>query len=269
MSKSDELIRIQLQNHFKSPVGIRDNEETIYANIAHEPLMLEQVRQIEVLQINDALENGIDSRQDEPVKIKSTWLYVFDKREEFIYSSDGLLFYKGAFYTQQELQDNFGITETPSVVYYAYKGVVKCWYNQELKLYWDVETSAWYQIPPSYDDNPIEEVTDMDEVGAIGLFLYYNKQGEAAKYGSIVKGSDLHPMCMNLPASGYFSYSDLKESKVTGSWKLLTETKKSETYNPCMVLAIKVSNESINNSYNSNTNDQNLYSVTETTEYDI
>lgn len=70
MSKSDELVKIQLQKRFKSPVGVRENEETLYANIAHEPLMLDQVRQIEVLQMADAIDNNIkyknyDAKKDQ------------------------------------------------------------------------------------------------------------------------------------------------------------------------------------------------------------
>lgn len=273
MSEYDELIRMQLQKRFKSPVGVRDNEETIYANVACEPLMLDLVRQIEVLQIYDANKHNIDHREPEPPETKSTYLYIIDKREKFIYSSDGKLYYKGGFYTKEELQNLFGITETPSVVYYASGGVVKCWYNPYLKLYWDVETSKWYEVAPTYDDNPSQQVTDMDEVGAMGIFLYYSESGQPAKYATLVSGSTLHPMVMYLPISGYFSVSDLKESKVTGTWKLLTETKNTDATTPCMVLAIKMSNNPIfgdsDSNNNNNTNSNNNYSVIETTEYNL
>lgn len=271
MYRKNEYIKLQLQQKFKSPVGVRENEETLYANIAHEPLMLDQVRQIEVLQIYDANEAKIRAKQEEPVTNKCIWLYIIDKRQQFLYSSDGLLFYKGNFYTQQELQDNFGITLTPSIVYYANKGVIKCWYNPALKLFWDVETSAWYQIPPNYNDNPSQDVTDMDEVGAMGLFLYYNENNEPVKYGSLISGTTLHPMVINVPKSGYFSISDLKESKVTGTWKLLTETKETDALSPCIVLAIKVSDNPIIGSSNTpqSSSVNSNYSVIETTEYNL
>lgn len=60
MSEYDEQMKIILQQRFKSPVGVRDNEETIYANIACDPRMLDWVRQIEILQIRDALDKNIE-----------------------------------------------------------------------------------------------------------------------------------------------------------------------------------------------------------------
>ena len=69
MSKDDELIKLQLQQKFKSPVGVRENEETLYANIAHEPLMLDNVRQIEVLQIHDAVQDNINYKRFKTDKI--------------------------------------------------------------------------------------------------------------------------------------------------------------------------------------------------------
>lgn len=59
MSEYDEQIKTILQQKFKSPVGIRENEETVYANIACDPRMLDWVRQIEILQIRDALDENI------------------------------------------------------------------------------------------------------------------------------------------------------------------------------------------------------------------
>jgi hypothetical protein len=280
MSKYDELVRMQLQKRFKSPVGVRENDETIYANVACEPLMLDLVRQIHVLQIYDCNKHNIDTIEPQPSDTKHTYLYIIDKREKFIYSSDGRLYYKGNFYTEQELQDNFGITQTPSIVYYARDGEVKCWYNPYLKLYWDVDTAQWYEVAPTYDDNPTQDVTDMDEIGAMAMFLYYNENGQPAKYASLVKGSDLHPMCFNAPNSGCFSISDLRESKVTGTWKLLTETKNTNPTSPCVVLAIKVSDNPIidsgqnENSNNGNNNNSNNNANTNTTyteivEYDL
>lgn len=70
MSKND-YIKLELQKKFKSPVGVRENEETLYANIAHEPLMLDNVRQIEVLQIHDAIENDINYKRFKSKDINS------------------------------------------------------------------------------------------------------------------------------------------------------------------------------------------------------
>lgn len=63
MSEFDEQTKLVLQQRFKSPVGVRENNETLYANIAHEPLMLDQVRQIEVLQIRDAKDDNIEYKR--------------------------------------------------------------------------------------------------------------------------------------------------------------------------------------------------------------
>lgn len=147
MSEYDELIRMQLQNRFKSPVGVRENEVSIYANVACEPLMLDLVRQIQVLQIHDCQEHNIDTIEIKPKESNFIYLYIIDKKEKFIFTSNDKLYYEGGFYTVQELQNSFGITQTPSVVYSEHDGVIMCWYNKELKMYWDVGTAQWYCQP--------------------------------------------------------------------------------------------------------------------------
>ena len=57
MSEYSDIIKLALQQRFKSPCGVRENEPSIYANIAHPPLYLDNVDQIEVLQISEAIEN--------------------------------------------------------------------------------------------------------------------------------------------------------------------------------------------------------------------
>lgn len=281
MSREDDYIRMQIQQHFDTPVGIRANEETLYANIAHEPLMLDNVRQIKVLQIYDALQANIKIRQEKPVTQDYIFLYVIDKRREFVRSSSGLLFYDGSYYTEEELQNNFGITSTPSVVYYVRNGVMKCWYNDNLKKYWDTETSKWLLYPPDYDENPIDEITDINQIGAMGMFLYYSKNNETTlKYGTVVDGSRLKSTYFRLPTTGFFTYTEVKDLVLTGLWKILTEIKIVSENEPCMVFAVKVSDNDIiieseetttkskrqiNNNNIINTENNNSSSITEET----
>ena len=153
MSKDDELIKLQLQQKFKSPVGVRENEETLYANIAHEPLMLDNVRQIEVLQIHDAIQDNINYKRFKtdkiiiPTKIE---LYLVNVLHVFELNSDKKIGYNGGLYTQDEMINLFGFSLTESNVYQADKGVILSWFNKRINKYWDNTIKEWVDTPPDY-----------------------------------------------------------------------------------------------------------------------
>lgn len=177
-------------------------------------------------------------------------LNEYSLRESVAYPHNGQL------QSFQYMHLGFGITLTPSEIYYIKDGVIKCWYNKDIDQYWDVDTVQWYDSPPDYDSgsggssggcgcgcncvNPGSG--DINAVGAIGLFSYYSETGEPTKYGTLVNGDILRPVCITFPDSGDVSYTK-HTIKLTGTWKLLTETSNSSPIKPCIVVATKISEQ--------------------------
>lgn len=192
------------------------------------------------------------------------------------YSKQGSIMYpyESHLNSQLWLHDHYGITETPSQVYYVKNSVVKCWYNPEENQYFDVETVRWYPTPPSYEDSPID-ANDINKIGAMGLFLFNTESGRSVEYGTLVSASQLQPMSMNFPNSGEFNYTKVNTRQITGSWRLLSAVTKSNKNEPSIVLAIKVSESSttpIRGIQNNNTEGGNTstnHNYIETIEYNL
>lgn len=150
--------------------------------------------------------------------------------------------YNGGLKSYLYMHNNFGITKTPSTVYYVKNNIIKCWYNPtpdpELPndKYWDVDTIQWYDRAPEYGG----DTGDINAVGATGLFLYYSETGLATSYGTVVDGHCLQPMCLNMPISGDMS-CQRHDIELTGSWRILTETSRTSAIKPCIVFATKIS----------------------------
>lgn len=173
--------------------------------------------------------------------------------------------YSDSLYTYDYLYSNFGITTTPSRIYYEKYGVIKCWYNQDLQLYWDTDSAKWYVDPPRYDDSPID-VDDIDKVGAMALFLFTGNTYSRVQYGTLVSARQLKPMSMNFPSSGELNYSTAQNHSISGTWRLLSAVTKSSPTEPCIVLAIKVSDRELNITQQDNSNISNN-SITPTNNY--
>ena len=148
----------------------------------------------------------------------------------------------------QYLYDNFGITQTQSQVYFASNGVIKCWYNQYSHLYWDDESKQWQNYPPRYEEGggSIIDVEDINSIGACGLFTYYNPAGTPKAYGSIVSASYLKPVCIKFPSTGEIECKQMSTEPLTGSWRLLSAVPATSLSEPCVVFAMRISNETIN-----------------------
>ena len=90
---------------------------------------------------------------------------------------------------------------------------------------------------------------NINEVGSMGLFIYTESaSGAELGYGAVVAGSYLKPVGMSLPMSGQISYKAVTiidpntgSNQLSGSWKLLSVAVKRTVTEPCLVLAIKVS----------------------------
>ena len=81
-------------------------------------------------------------------------------------------------------------------------------------------------------------ISDKDQVGAMGLFLYTG--GDFKAMGTEVHGSLLHSVGMQLPMDGVVSWSQgaaVSTAEAETTWKLLNNTIAGE---PCLVLAIRV-----------------------------
>ena len=178
------------------------------------------------------------------------------------------------------LHNRCGITDTPSNVYYMRSSVILCWYNEAENKYWDELTKKWYDTAPIYDGDI--DVDDINKVGAMGMFTFYDTVGNQSAYGSIVSGSQLQPICLNFPNSGQLSYTRVSTSELTGTWRLLTAIRTSSPDNPAVVIARKVSEDELdvsslshdtasstassNTNSTSNTHNRNF---TEIIEYDL
>lgn len=80
-----------------------------------------------------------------------------------------------------------------------------------------------------------------DSVGSIGLFLYTGPNNELG-IGYTVNGSKLTPVAMSLPLSGEIAYKAVGEAR-TGGWTLLSAAYKSDDSAPCLVMAMKTSED--------------------------
>lgn len=183
------------------------------------------------------------------------------------YSKHGSIMYpyENRLNSQLWLHDHYGITETPSQIYYVKNSVIKCWYNPEENQYFDVETAMWYPTPPSYESSPME-IGDINKIGAMGLFLFSTESGRSVEYGTIVSASQLQPMSMNFPNSGEFNYTKVSTKQITGSWRLLSSVIKSNKNEPSIVLAIKISENStepVRSLLNTINTDHNFIEITE------
>lgn len=176
--------------------------------------------------------------------------------------------YNNHLYSYEYLHYNFGITLTESQIYYVKYGVIKCWYNPDIRLYWDTETSEWYEYPKKYDDSPID-ADDINEVGSMSLFIYKNNVTSRIDYGTVVSASLLTPISMNFPCSGEFNYSVNNASAITGAWRLLSNVSKTSPTDPAIVLAIKVSDNDPNSQNTSSINNAPTNNFIETIEYNL
>lgn len=148
--------------------------------------------------------------------------------------SSEMYYYNNSLTSFDYMHNNFGITHTPSTVYYVRNDIIKCWYNPDIDQYWDVDTVRWYDEPPEY-----EQSGDINAVGASGLFLYYSLTGQPTHYGTLVDGHRLQPICLNMPLSGDMS-CQRHTIELTGTWRILTETSETSALKPCIVFATKL-----------------------------
>lgn len=146
--------------------------------------------------------------------------------------------YNGALTSYDVMHNSFGITLTPSTVYFVKNNIIKCWYNPDhpTDRYWDVDTAHWYYDAPEYDH---DVSGDINSVGATGLFLYYSVTGQPTSYGTLVDGHRLQPISLNMPLSGDLS-CQRHSIELTGTWKILTETAETSPTKPCIVFATKI-----------------------------
>lgn len=183
--------------------------------------------------------------------------------------SDRLYDYGGALHSYDFMHNGYGITLTPSRVYYVKDGLVKCWYNPDINLYWVVDDTVWQPDPPDYSGGG-----SGDAPSSSGLFFFTNRTNTTIEYGTIVDGSLLKPVCISVPLSGEITYT-ITANQASGSWKLLTTVPKSLNNIQCLVLAAKLSEDepvtqTDDNSQN-NTNNTNSVSpnYTEIIEYNL
>lgn len=167
-------------------------------------------------------------------------VYLIDQSldlDEYRKQSSEMYVYNGELQSFEYMYNNFGITHTPSAVYYIKNGIIKCWYNSAINKYWDVDTARWYNNAPDYSGGGSG---DIDSVGASGLFLYYSPLGQFTPYGTLVNGSLLVPISISMPLSGDMS-CQRHTITLTGTWKILTEVAETSSTKPCIVFATKVS----------------------------
>lgn len=188
-------------------------------------------------------------------------VYLIDKPlllNEYMLRNSKLYEYDNHLYSYAYIHDNYGITLTPSSIYYAKDNIIRCWYNEDLNIYWDTDTNKWLSAPPQYDDTIID-VSDINSIGACGLFMYYNKYGSKMSYGDVVNGSDLKPICLKFPATGELSCIQMNTDTLTGTWRLLSAVPHTSKFEPCIVFAMKVSNNDINQNTSTTPNNAVTY----------
>lgn len=159
--------------------------------------------------------------------------------DEYEMQGSTLYDYNRKLYSYKYLHDNFGITKTPSEIYLIKSNAIKSWYNKdEVPMpYWSVDVAKWVD----YINTEGQTYSDINAIGSISTFTYYNPEQSVTHYGDIVDSSLLQPICVNFPNSGLISRTSAVEIKLTGKWKILTECITSSKTNPCIVIATKVS----------------------------
>lgn len=173
-------------------------------------------------------------------KLSPVDMYLIDSNfnpNEYSLRQNKTYNYDGHLQSFQYLHLNLGITRTPSQIYSTNGGIVTCWYNPDIDRYWDVATVKWYKNPPESG----AEFGGMNSICSFGLFLYTNNSSVRTPYGALVDGSTLKPISISFPESGSLSYTKFS-SKLTGSWRILTETN-SSFGNDSIVFATKVSDQ--------------------------
>ena len=166
-----------------------------------------------------------------------------------------LFMYRNELKNFDYLHNNYGITTTPSIVHTIQDGVVKCWYNSDVPdtPYWDADLRQWLASPIDHGSS-----ADINMIGSTSTFFYSNPYGDFTSYGTIVSGRDLVPVCINMPKSGTMTCTKMINVTLTGTWRILTEAAKSSEDCPCIVTAMKISDDEIpqrntNNESNSDT----------------
>lgn len=87
----------------------------------------------------------------------------------------------------------------------------------------------------------LSEISNLDNVGSIGLFMYTEVGAEKA-IGDTVSGAYLKPVGLSLPMSGQIAYKAVTPlNALTGTWTLLSLAMKRTATEPCLVLAQKTS----------------------------
>lgn len=155
--------------------------------------------------------------------------------------------YNNHLYDYDFLHNNHGITLTTSSVFGVADGVIWSWYNEDEGLYWDDIRKRWTAIPPEYKSETaldLETAANFDAVGSFGLF-YYVEQSSTKQYGSEVDGRYLYPISLNFPQSGNFNITKYSSDCLSGTWKLMSTASKRTPAEPCIVMALKVSANSL------------------------
>lgn len=165
-----------------------------------------------------------------------------------------LFMYRNELKNFDYLHNNYGITKTPSTIHTIQDGVVKCWYNSDVQdtPYWDVDLRQWLASPIDHSGS-----ADIDTIGSTSTFLYSNPYGDFTPYGTIVSGRDLTPVCINIPLSGTMTCTKMVNVTLTGTWRILTETARSFEDSPCIVTAIKISDNEMPQRSNNNNSESN------------
>lgn len=175
--------------------------------------------------------------------------------------------YTNHLYSYVFLHDNHGITLTPSEIYYASGGIIRCWYNRDENQYWDNDKKLWSKIPPSCNDD--FNVDTINDVGAIGMFAYIGDIDSPIQYGTLVDSTSLKPISINFPSSGQLNYTKVSVDTITGTLKLLSPVQRSSSTDPSVVMALKVSDDQLIPSDILNTNKSHKPLTVAVTEYII
>lgn len=165
--------------------------------------------------------------------------------------SNRLYEYNNHLYSYEDLHNNFGLTLTPSTIWSIADGKIWSWYNPDENLYWDENYKYWTSIPPVYiptSNLDINSVASLNSIGSVGLF-YYNEPGDLKSYGSEILGTYLIPISLNLSNDGNFKVAKYSEV-LTGNWKLMTVARHRTDTDPCIVMAVKVSDDTITQTNN-------------------
>lgn len=96
--------------------------------------------------------------------------------------------------------------------------------------------------PSTGDAITLDTIASEDTVGSIGVFLY-TEPGNVKPYGSIISGAFLRHVSIAIPESGELNITKY-DTYMTGKWKLLCVAKPRTEITPCIVLAVKIEDDS-------------------------